>query len=351
MAPEDGTAELPRRMLFPGLIFIILGLLYLTSQYSYLLFHSLAEIFSVVVAFGIFMLAWNSRRFLDNNSLLFIGIAYLFVGMLDILHTLAYKGMGVFAGYDANLPTQLWIAARYMQSFSLLLAPAFVTRPLRSGAVFTAYAAVTALLFAAIFVWPVFPASFIEGSGLTPFKRASEYAISAVLVASFVFLRAKRDAFDPSVMSLLLASIVVTIISELFFTFYISVYGLSNLAGHVLKIIAFYLVYRAIIQTGLVKPYNLLFRQLKQNEEALREERDRLQQYIDTVKVLSGLLPICASCKKIRDDKGYWSQVETYIERHSGAQFTHGICPDCAQRLYPEMFAGVDAEKLKQEKG
>jgi Membrane-associated sensor domain len=351
MAPEDGTAELPRRMLFPGLIFIILGLLYLTSLYSYLLFHSIAEIFSVVVAFGIFMLAWNSRRFLDNNYLLFIGIAYLFVGMLDILHTLAYKGMGVFAGYDANLPTQLWIAARYMQSFSLLLAPAFVTRPLRSGAVLTAYAAVTALLFAAIFVWSVFPASFIEGSGLTPFKRASEYAISAVLVASFVFLRAKRDAFDPSVMSLLLASIVVTIISELFFTFYISVYGLSNLAGHVLKIIAFYLVYRAIIQTGLVKPYNLLFRQLKQNEEALREERDRLQQYIDTVKVLSGLLPICAACKKIRDDKGYWSQVEIYIERHSGAQFTHGICPDCAQRLYPKLFAEVDAEKLKQEKG
>ncbi len=100
-----------------------------------------------------------------------------------------------------------------------------------------------------------------------------------------------------------------------------------------------------------MKPYNLLFRQLKQNEEALREERDRLQQYIDTVKVLSGLLPICASCKKIRDDKGYWSQVETYIERHSDAQFTHGICPECAQRLYPEMFAGVDAEKLKREKG
>ena len=68
------------------------------SQYSYLLFHSIAEIFSVVVAFGIFMLAWNSRRFLDNNALLFIGIAYLFVGMIDILHTLAYKGKGVFAG-------------------------------------------------------------------------------------------------------------------------------------------------------------------------------------------------------------------------------------------------------------
>ncbi len=231
MVPDDRISELPRRMLFPGMAIVILGLLYLTSLYSYLLFHSIAEIFSVVVAFGIFMLAWNSRRFLDNNALLFIGIAYLFVGMIDILHTLAYKGMGVFAGYDANLPTHLWVAARYMQSISLLLAPAFVARPLRPGVVLTAYAAVTVLLLSSIFVWPVFPDSFIEGSGLTPFKRASEYAISGILAASFVFLRAKRDAFDLSVLRMLAASIIVTVVSELFFTFYISVYDLSNLAG------------------------------------------------------------------------------------------------------------------------
>jgi hypothetical protein len=71
-------------------VLILLGL-YLTSLYSYLLFHSLAEMFSIVVACGIFMLAWNSRRFLDNNYLLFIGIAYLFIGGLDLVHTLASK--------------------------------------------------------------------------------------------------------------------------------------------------------------------------------------------------------------------------------------------------------------------
>ena len=54
------------------------------------------------------------------------------------------------------------------------------------------------------------------------------------------------------------------------------------------------------------------------------------------VKTLSGLLPICASCKKIRDDKGYWQQVETYIKDRSDADFTHGICPECVKRLYPE---------------
>ena len=103
-------------------IFIFLGL-YLTSLYHYLLFHSLAEIFSITIACGIFMIAWNSRQFIDNNYLLFIGIAYLFVAGVDLIHTLAYKGMGVFEGYETNLATQLWIATRYMVSLSLLIAP------------------------------------------------------------------------------------------------------------------------------------------------------------------------------------------------------------------------------------
>lgn len=72
------------------------------------------------------------------------------------------------------------------------------------------------------------------------------------------------------------------------------------------------------------------------------EEREKLiaelQQAMSDVKVLSGMLPICASCKKIRDDKGYWNRIEAYIGKHSNAQFSHGICPECARKLYPELY-------------
>jgi PAS domain S-box-containing protein len=70
-----------------------------------------------------------------------------------------------------------------------------------------------------------------------------------------------------------------------------------------------------------------------------------LQETLDQVKTLSGLLPICANCKKIRDDKGYWKDVETYINEHSDATFTHGICPDCMKKLYPEYNVGEDEGK------
>jgi PAS domain-containing protein len=73
-------------------------------------------------------------------------------------------------------------------------------------------------------------------------------------------------------------------------------------------------------------------------EEAREKVISQLQQALAHVKKLSGLLPICASCKKIRNDRGYWQQVEEYIRDHSEAEFSHGICPECAEKLYPEFF-------------
>jgi hypothetical protein len=70
-----------------------------------------------------------------------------------------------------------------------------------------------------------------------------------------------------------------------------------------------------------------------EREKLIRELQDTLAQ----IKKLSGLLPICASCKKIRDDQGYWNQIEAYIRDHSEAKFSHGICPECMKKLYPDL--------------
>ncbi len=70
----------------------------------------------------------------------------------------------------------------------------------------------------------------------------------------------------------------------------------------------------------------------KQTEEALEEERSRLQQALDEVRTLRGIVPICSYCKKVRDDEGYWNQVEKYVSDHTEATFTHGICPACYEK-------------------
>ena len=85
---------------------------------------------------------------------------------------------------------------------------------------------------------------------------------------------------------------------------------------------------------------NSLWLILKQRRSGQEREKliGELREALAEIKTLTGLLPICASCKKIRDDKGYWTQIESYISAHSQAVFSHGFCPECAERLYPELF-------------
>lgn len=77
-------------------------------------------------------------------------------------------------------------------------------------------------------------------------------------------------------------------------------------------------------------------RQLSETNRELVQKNEAIAAAMAEVKTLSGLLPICSHCKKIRDDKGYWNQIEAYIHKHSGAEFSHGICPECARKFYPE---------------
>jgi PAS domain S-box-containing protein len=253
----------------------------LTRLHSFLLFHTLVELTSIAIAIGIFIIFWNSRRFVENDFFLFLSIAYLFIAGVDLLHTLAYKGMGVFPDYDANLPTQLWIIARYLQSISLAVAGLLIGRKLAIRRVFIVYTLVVVFLLATLFYWKVFPDCYIAGTGLTPFKKGSEYIMSLILLASIGVLWQKRHTFPQEVLHWMIISIIAAIGSELTFTFYVGVYDFSNMVGHLLKLLSFYFIYKAFIEISLTRPYDLLFREIGQRESALQKYRDQLEDLVD----------------------------------------------------------------------
>ncbi|WP_040413570.1 MASE3 domain-containing protein, partial [Desulfosporosinus sp. OT] len=261
-----------------GGVSVIAGLYILESD-NYLLFHSLAELFSIIIAVTLFLIMWNSNKYMKNKALVFISIGYLFIAIIDLLHTLSYQGMNIFKDYDfyAN---QLWIAARYMESLTLLVAFAWPSRVNqiinRVGilGIMTIYLVITVILMASIYIWKTFPVCFIANQGQTEFKIMSEYVICLTLVAGILFLWKNRRNLDEKIYTLLIAAMIFTILQELSFTLYSDNYGILNMVGHYFKILSFYLMYRAIVKIGIVEPYNLIIRELTYNEIELKEAKN-----------------------------------------------------------------------------
>ena len=177
----------------------------------------------------------------------------------------------------------------------------------------------------------------------------SEFVIVAVLGAGLLLLRRNRASFAPRVYGTVAASILLAVACEFSFTLYFDVFGLWNLLGHFFKIASFVAVYLALVHTGIVDPYRTVFRELTEANRRLTEEVEahtrtgeakdaaiaKLTAANEEINVLRGIIPLCAHCGKIRDDRGAWSRIEAYLREHSGTRFSHGICPDCLRKNYP----------------
>ncbi len=272
--PSRRTTEIILRAV--AYVLLLVGL-YIAQLYSYLFFHSLVEIFTVAVAAALLMLTWNARFFVERHFLLWIAIGYGFVALIDLLHTLVYRGMGVFGDLGVDPPTQLWVAARFMQALILLTSPLFLRRKFNVRLAFAGYAVLVTLIVLSIFAWDIFPVAFDDSiQRLTPFKIIAEYVICAMLLIAAALILARRRQFDRTVLWLLVGSIISTLLAELSFTLYTDPYGLTNLMGHYLKLVAFYLLYRATVAENLRRPHQVLFRDLTRREEELRQSQEQL---------------------------------------------------------------------------
>ncbi|MCW3488811.1 sensor histidine kinase [Dethiobacter alkaliphilus] len=242
-----------------AIVVSIVAVLVTMSFYNFLLFHTLVELFSVLVAFGIAAIAFHTSQLTEerNDFLNFFGVAYLCIGFLDLLHTLAYDGMGVFPGNTANLATQLWIIPRYIEAFTFLAVPFLMANPGRRIRIHYLIPVISLVLLASVFAG-IFPDSFIPGEGLTRFKIISEYIISTILLISGILIWRNKEKFDKEVLKYLLLACGATIFAELSFTFYVSVYGFSNMVGHLFNVASYYFIYVIMIRKKLLEPYEVI---------------------------------------------------------------------------------------------
>jgi len=217
----------------------------------------------------------------DNKYLHVVGISYLFIGALDLLHTLSYKGMNVIPlpGYPAN---QFWVATRTMEALIFLGGFLMIgrKRKINTELLFLLYLVVSLLIAASILVWRVFPVCFVPGAGQTLFKVVSEYIIILLLLISLFLLYRRRVNFDRKTYQLLSGSLIVAVISECCFATYTSNYGQLNEWGHYGKLISFFLIYKANVKMAFENPMASIFRELKASETEYKTLAENLPDVI-----------------------------------------------------------------------
>ena len=324
----------------------LIGMIYV-SFYNYLLFHSLIELFSIIIAFMMCVIAINTGRFFKSQFGLILGISYGIIGFFDLLHTLAFKGMGVFPGSTANLPTELWIISRYLESIALFISCILVNKIIKTKIILVFYIIASICLFACVFIFDIFPDCYIEGYGLTDFKKISECIISLILSAGIILLFIKRKFLQNKTFSLFSLSIFFTIMSEVAFIFYIDVYGLSNMIGHIFKLVSFYLIYKAIVEENLLSPQKTIvsLKSQKEHIDLLYEISDKMLKRQEVLGKLTARLLESEDPQDIMNE--LCTDAMEYL--HFDAFFNY-IADEGRGLLHLNAYAGIPeeiAEKIK----
>jgi hypothetical protein len=234
------------------------------------LFHLLSVIYCIIIAFGIYTVAWNSRQRLEANPLLLLGVAFFFVAVFDLLHIFASKDLALLNFSGANISWQFWLVARYLQAVSLLIIPFFGTRRSSLPILFPVYLLVSVVLFLAIYLWKFFPPSIVGSGGITLFAEWSVYSHIALMGIYLVFLLVWHKKISKTLFLLPLLFVLFLIISETCFLIFPMNSEYFSLSIHFSQLVAYYFLYWAMVVSAIQYPFDILYHNLKESEEKYR---------------------------------------------------------------------------------
>jgi len=282
---SDNVNPFWRRLFFVSVgLAAVLGALYAYSL-NYGFYHNFVEVLGIIIAGTIFVVTWHARKIIKNNYFLLLGVAFAFVGFLNLLHILYYPGIltpGLLPPDEAHL---LSLAADYFLSIAFVAAPLALDRKMNTSYLFVVLIIVTTLILSGIFEWRIFPNTVDDGQWFTDFKNISEFTVAMLGVTAGILLYQHRRYFEHDTTMLLYYSLIVGFVSSFVVGIFSTPTGYGNFIGHILKIFALYFVYRAVVMMALRKPYRSLFQDLQIRDRELKEERDRMQKLFDLANV------------------------------------------------------------------
>jgi diguanylate cyclase (GGDEF)-like protein len=263
----------------------IFAALYCLSLYNIILPQFLMEFASIVFGVCIFILAISTTYLAKNSFLVLLATVFLTASVFDFLKILSYQGLNLFGGLGSNLSAQLWVSARFIQAAGIFAAAFLIEKVLTKKGIII-ISILFPLIFTAvtlsIFVFKIFPVSFVDGRGFTLTKNIIEYFIIALALSSIIAYTMKRKKLGRRNYFFIILSISLFILSELAVTVYTDSFGALNLLGHFFKLASFYFIFRLFIETNIRDPFAILFNNLKGTNEKL--------EFVSTHDNLTGFL-------------------------------------------------------------
>ncbi len=258
-----------------------------------------SQIATAAVSFGIFITGWYGYKQQPNGRILALAVIFFAVGLLDFLHALTIRGMPAFlSGHSMNKEATYWIAARLFLGGGLLtsifIPESRLPRRVNPRLLLVAAAAVVILLvFIESKLPEALPVMFISGLGATPLKVALEIVVMGTFAATGVVLMRKR-VFDLSATIYLQTALVISIFSELAFTFYSGPNDSYNIMGYSYKVAAYYLILRAVFVSALQQPYSQLDGARRDLEKAFESIGEALASSFELDKTLDLITDLAA---------------------------------------------------------
>ncbi len=242
------------------------------------LFHTGVEIFSMVIGYSIGLIALNTHDYCKDTFFTFLAIAYCFTGTLDLIYILSFKGFVINNKEMINSYMQLAQGKRYMECISILIAFKMINKKINIKKVFCSYLLITILVILSIFKLHIFPNCYIEGNGITRFMNVSKYVFFFLFSCSVYLLNKNKEQFDNQSFTLLNLFIIFSLLSYFSHIILINDKCISRLVGYLFKLIAYFLLYWAIIKATLRVPYKSIFKEL--NDKA--KELEKLNTILNT---------------------------------------------------------------------
>ena len=248
----------------PAFAAIIVVLAVVWSLFPFLLFHTVIELSAIFISLSLYHMGTQSYRFVKDEVLLFMSIGFLYVAMFDGMHTLAYKGMDLIPGATINHATQLWLAGRILQILALLLVP-FVYAHKISKRYQELYFLSNGAILLVLIITGYFPTSYVDGAGMTAFKKMVEYVLVSIAFMGIIFIGKLQVVGSRRVLRYIRWALVFLIASELSFTLYKDAYDVLNAFGHVFKLLSYGVVWVLVLDEGFARPYEKMFKEIYDN--------------------------------------------------------------------------------------